>query len=94
MGHLEIHCLKSDHHNPETMVRQFLLSEAVLMHCCFIKCLRFVVHSEVTGMERSLTGFWTGCKISDCTVERSPRELPKLMIFVVTSVGNEDVLQF
>jgi len=57
--------------------------------------MHFVVRSEVTGMERSLTGFWTGCKISDCTMER---ELPKLMIFVVTSfvvtsVTNEDVLQ-
>jgi len=52
--------------------------------------MHFVVRSEVTVMERSLTGFCTGCKISDCAMER---ELPKLMIFVVTSVTNEDVLQ-
>lgn len=75
-------------------MRQLLLGETVLMHCCFNKGLHFVVHSEVTGKDRSLTGFWTGCKISDCTVERSPCKLPRLMIFVVTSVGNEDVLQF
>ncbi len=68
--------------------------ETVIMHCCFIKCSDFVVLSEVTGKDQTLTGFWTGCNISACTVESSPCELPSLVIFVVTFVGNTDAFQF
>ncbi len=54
------------------------------------KCLHFVVQAGITGNDQSLTGFWTGCKISKCTVERFPRGLPRYAVVDLTLVTNGD----